>query len=555
MGLLLLFAFLAGAGTALSPCVLPVLPALLSAGAAGGRRRPLGIALGLAATFTVTIAGLATVVDGVGLGDSALRTAAIVALAGFGLVVAVPRLAARVESPLSRLARFGPRSAGHGFWSGLAVGAALGFLYAPCAGPILAAVVSVSAASGRTVAVGAAYALGSAAVLLVLALAGRAVVERIRRAGRGPHLQRALGAVLVLTAVAIGLGLDVRFQSAIAGHLPSAVVNPTGSLERSAGVSRRLAELRAPSRYAAAGDGLEDYGPAPEFAGLGHWLNSRPLTLAALRGRVVLIDFWTYTCINCLRTLPHLEAWDRAYRRDGLTIVGVHTPEFGFEHDLGNVASAVRREGIRYPVAQDNDYATWQAWSNDAWPAEYLIDARGHVRHVLLGEGEYAQTEQAIRALLQEAGAGRLGAEARPRRSFDPADRTTPETYLGLARAQGVLPLARRPGTATYPPVSGHVAADRFVLGGTWRSAPEAVTAGPGAELAARVTGKDVYLVLAPPAGGTGAVRVTLDGAPQRTVRVTRQQLYHLISRPRAGTHDLGLRFSPGVAAYAFTFG
>src|SRR4051794_38754727 len=173
MALLLIFAFLAGAGTALSPCVLPVLPALLSAGAAGGRRRPLGIALGLAVTFTITIAGLATVVDGVGLGDAALRDIAIVALAGFGLVIAIPGLAARVEAPLSRLSRLGPRSAGHGFWSGLAVGAALGFLYAPCAGPILAAVVSVSAASGRTVAVAAAYALGSAVVILVLALAGR----------------------------------------------------------------------------------------------------------------------------------------------------------------------------------------------------------------------------------------------------------------------------------------------------------------------------------------------------------------------------------------------
>src|SRR3954454_10618191 len=205
LSLLVLFAFLAGAGTALSPCVLPVLPALLSAGATGGRRRPLGIVLGLTVTFTVTIVGLATVVDGVGLGDSATRDLAIAALALFGIAVAVPRVGDRLEAPLSRLSRFGPRSGGRGFWSGLLVGAALGFVYAPCAGPVLAAVVSVGAASGRTVAVGLGYALGSSAVLLVLALAGRAAADRVRRAGRGPALQRVLGAVMIVTAGAMAL--------------------------------------------------------------------------------------------------------------------------------------------------------------------------------------------------------------------------------------------------------------------------------------------------------------------------------------------------------------
>jgi thioredoxin family protein len=234
----------------------------------------------------------------------------------------------------------------------------------------------------------------------------------------------------------------------------------------------------------------------------------------------------------------------------------VHTPEFAFEHDTGNVGEAVRREGIRYPVAQDNGYATWEAFSNQAWPAEYLIDARGHIRHVLLGEGEYDETEQAIRTLLREAGAASLGGASRPGRTFDPATRTTPETYLGLARAEGVLPLGRREGTRTFPALTGPAAANTFVLGGTWSSTRESVTAGAGAELAARVTGKDVYLVLGPPAGGgTGMVRVTVDGRPERTVRVGRQQLYHLMSRRSAGRHDLRLRVSAGVGAYAFTFG
>ncbi len=561
IALLVAFAFVAGAGTALSPCVLPVLPALLSAGATGGRRRPIGVVLGLAVTFTVTIVGLATVVDGVGLGDSATRDVAIVVLFAFGLAIAMPAIAARLEAPLSRLARFGPHSVGRGFWSGIAVGAALGFVYAPCAGPILAAVVSVGAASGRTVPVGLAYAAGSAVVLLVLALAGRAVFDRVRKAGRGPGLQRALGGVMVLTAVAMAFQLDVRFQSAIANHLPAAVVNPTQSLEDSNAVAERLTKLRPESRFAHAAtvskksSGLPDYGPAPEFAGITHWLNSRPLTLAGLRGHVVLIDFWTYTCINCIRTLPHLTAWDRTYRKDGLTIVGVHSPEFSFEKDTSNVERAIKQDGIAYPVAQDNAMATWSAWSNQYWPAEYLIDAKGHVRHVSFGEGEYDKTEAAIRSLLQEAGAESLGGDARPDRTYDPAQQATPETYLGLARAQRFVPQKSRPGTSTYEPYKGQIPLSSFSFGGTWKLTDESATAGIGATLTGRVAGKDVYLVLGPPKGGDGTVKVAIDGRTTKTVDVTSQKLYHLFSAPKLETHTLTLTPSPGVAGYAFTFG
>jgi cytochrome c biogenesis protein CcdA/thiol-disulfide isomerase/thioredoxin len=549
--LLVLFAFLAGAGTAVSPCVLPVLPALLSAGATGGRRRPLGIVLGLAVTFTVTIVGLAKVVDGVGLGDSVTRDLAIVALALFGLAVAIPRLGDRLEAPLSRLARFGPSSGGRGFWSGLAVGAALGFVYAPCAGPVLAAVVSVSAASGRTVAVGLAYALGSSVVLLVLALAGRRVTHRLR----GPALSRALGAVMVLTAVAMAFQLDIRFQTTIADHLPAALVNPTRSLETSKSVSEQLAELRPPSRYehAAQGSELEDYGPAPEFTGNDRWFNSKPLTIAGLEGRVVLIDFWTYTCINCLRTLPHLIAWDKAYRDKGLTIVGVHSPEFSFEKKASNVQRALAQNGIEYPVAQDNELATWNAWSNQYWPAKYLIDARGHVRYVHFGEGDYDKTEDAIRALLTEAG-DKPGALSEADREYDPSPAATPETYLGAERAERFLPGIQQPGTATYTPDDGDLPESHFTLGGRWRIDAESATAGPGATLRGNVTGKDVYLVMTSPPT-PGKVAVTVDGKPEKTVDVTTQRLYHLFSRPKAAAHDLQLRFSSGVAGYAFTFG
>jgi cytochrome c biogenesis protein CcdA/thiol-disulfide isomerase/thioredoxin len=555
MPLLVLFAIAAGAGTALSPCVLPVLPALLSAGATGGRRRPLGVVLGLATTFTVTVAGFASVIDGIGLGDGTLRTLAVIALLGFGAALLVPRLADRLEAPLSRLARFGPRSRGEGFWSGLAVGGALGFVYAPCAGPVLAAVISVGAASGAALAVALGYALGTAVVLLAFCLGGRRLLVRVRPA----VLQRALGVVMVVTALAILTQVDLRFQTALAEHAPGFLVNPTGSLERSRPVEQRLAELRGKARFAGTahartGAPLKVLGTAPEFAGAGHWFNTpggRPLTFAGLRGRVVLIDFWTYTCINCLRTLPHVRAWDARYRARGLTVVGVHTPEFDFEHDTGNVRAAIARSGLRYPVVQDNDYATWNAWGNQYWPAKYLVDAKGRVRYVHFGEGDYGRTEAAIRSLLAEAGARDLGARARVGAAAA-VEAQTPETYLGVGRADG-WETAPRAGTHVYhgaPPGPDH-----FAYGGTWRIGEEAAEAVRGATIAASFSARKVYLVLSSAGGRPRPLEVRVDGRRTRRVTVRDQRLYELVSLPKAGRHRLDLRLTPGLSGYAFTFG
>jgi cytochrome c biogenesis protein CcdA/thiol-disulfide isomerase/thioredoxin len=566
VALLVIFAFVAGAGTALSPCVLPVLPAVLSASAAGGRRRPLGVVIGLAVTFTVTIAGLGAVVDGVGLGDNALRTIAAVVLLVFGLVLIVPRLGALVEAPLSRLARFGPRSRGDGFRSGLAVGAALGFAYAPCAGPILAAVITVGAAAGRTVPIAIAYSLGTACVLLLLALGGRGVARRI---GHGPTVQRVLGVVMVLTALAIATDLDVRFQTALASHFPDAVVNPTNALERSHAVEKRLADLRGEAKFAPmahkSGAKLPDYGPAPDFTDTQRWFNSRPLHLAQLRGKVVLIDFWTYTCINCLRTLPYVRAWAERYKRDGLVVVGVHTPEFSFEHDAANVGKAIKVNHLPYPVVQDNKYGTWQAWGNEAWPAKYLIDARGHVRFAHFGEGEYGTTESAIRSLLAEAGARRLGGGVRVAKGEIADASDTPETYIGAARAER-FQVKPHPGNDSYPGVSGRLHANQFALGGEWTVDDERAEAASAATLDAQVSGRSVYLVMSSRDGRPRTVDVALDGRPVAAaqagadvhagrVTVRGQRLYRLVALPRSGVHRLTLRFEPGVSGYAFTFG
>jgi cytochrome c biogenesis protein CcdA/thiol-disulfide isomerase/thioredoxin len=593
MLLLIVFAVLAGAGTALSPCVLPVLPALLASGGVGGRRRPLGVVIGLTVTFTVTIVGIADVVGGVGLGSDPLRYLAVAVLLLAGLALLVPTVADRVEARMSRLAALGVGGAqnkGDGFRSGLLVGAALGFVYTPCAGPILAAVISVSAASGRSVAVAIAYSLGSAVVLLALTLGGRSLFDRIRAAGRGPALQRTLGAVMLITAVAILAGVDVNFDQYVAEHIPN--VNLTAGLEKSKAVESRLHEISGhEAKYAQTGSkaavaaknasdatlladarGLKDLGEAPEFRETGRWFNTgvgghsnKALTLSSLHGRAVLVDFWTYTCINCIRTLPYLKAWDAAYRKAGLTIVGVHTPEFAFEHDASNVQSAIERFGLRYPVVQDNNMGTWNAYGNQYWPADYLIDANGHVRYAAAGEGDYAQTETAIRALLAEAGHS-VGAMSRPSGVITPSEVATPETYLGTNRAQGWHDGPHQ-GTHFYGATApSQLALNEFAYSGTWNIAAQPATALSGAGIDAEFKAKNVYLVLSSQAEQPRTVQVLLDGRSISAkdagadvhggvVTVRRQRLYSLVSLPTDEERRLSLRFAPGVSGYAFTFG
>jgi cytochrome c biogenesis protein CcdA/thiol-disulfide isomerase/thioredoxin len=585
MLLLVAFSIVAGAGTALTPCVLPVLPGLLSAAGTGGRRRPLGVIVGLAGTHTLAIVALATVIDGVGLPSGAARTLSVVVLAGFGLLLLLPEAAARVEALLSRLVRVAPRSAGSGFWSGIVVGGGLGFVYAPCAGPILAAVVSVSAtqgASGRLVAVALGYAAGSAAVLLAIAYGGRRVIDTLRRRGRGPAVQRSLGAVMLITAVAVGANLDVRFQTLLANHVPTFLTNPTHALERSAAVEDRLAGLRGRSRFDSAsagtaaraskalsdGSSLPVLGRAPDFRDNERWFNTpggRPLTLRGLRGRVVLVDFWTYTCINCIRTLPALRAWDDRYRRAGLTIAGVHTPEFPFERDPRNVSDAIAQNRLRYPVAQDNAYATWNAWGNQYWPAKYLIDGQGRVRYTHFGEGDYDVTEHAIRSLLKEAGAHSLGRSADAHPEVPATGLATPETYLGTKRAQGWAGKPPTPGSGSYPVVTD--LPDRaFALGGGWRVSGESATALHAARVDADFTAQKVFLVLSSAGSRPRSVLIFLDGRPVPsgeagedvhggTLTVRRQRLYRLVSLPRSQRRRLTLRFAPGVSGFAFTFG
>ena len=585
MLLLLGFALLAGAGTALSPCVLPVLPALLASGGVGGRRRPLGVVIGLTVTFTVTIVGVADVVNGVGLGSDPLRDVAVAVLLASGLALIVPGLADRLEARMSRIAALGPRSGGEGFRSGLLVGGALGFVYTPCAGPILAAVISVSAASGRTVAVAIAYSLGSAAVLLALTLGGRSLFDRVRAAGRGPALQRTLGIVMVATAVAILGGADVSFDQYVAEHIPE--VNLTSGIEKSRAVESRLPEIGGHKAKFAPGAkpkvaarnaseatlladarGLKDIGEAPEFRETGRWFNTpgdRPLTLASLRGRVVLVDFWTYTCINCIRTLPYLKAWEATYGDKGLTIVGVHTPEFAFEHEASNV----QERYLPLRVALSGGAGQQHGHLERLWQrvlARGLPDRRARTRALCgRGRGRLCADGDGDRASLAEAGTS-VGGMSHPTDVVVPSEVATPETYLGTGRAQGWRSGPQQ-GVHDYgASAPARLGLNEFAFSGTWDIAEPTRDGGVRGGYRPRVRGQTrllgVQLPRRNPAQDPGPARRPanpgVDGGRRRSRRrgdghEPAPVLARVLARRPAASAQLALR--SGVSGYAFTFG
>src|SRR5262245_35325935 len=424
MLVLLGIAFLAGVITAISPCVLPVLPIVLAGGAAGGRRRPFAIVAGLLTTFVVSILFAAYLLDRLGLPQDLLRNISIALLFVIAATLLFPQFGQLIERALSRFSR---RSGKH-VDSGFLLGCALGFAFVPCGGPILAYVSAQSASVNfgfRSIALAIAYALGAGVVLFAIALGGQRLATPLRT--HALAVRRTAGAVIGAAAIALVFNLDTKLQTSV----PSWTDFLQNHTERTAFARDKL---YGKSKFAAAPTPgptkLPNYGPAPSLAGGGTWINSTPLTMQKLRGKVVLVDFWTYSCINCLRTLPQLEAWDAKYRKDGLVILGVHTPEFAFEHVTSNVKGAVKRLGVRYPVVQDNDYNIWNAYSNQYWPAEYLIDKKGDVRHAHFGEGEYGQTETLIRSLL-----GVDRGSLTEVRDQTPEGELTPESYIEIGRA------------------------------------------------------------------------------------------------------------------------
>lgn len=552
MGILYFFAFLAGIATVLSPCVLPVLPAILSAGL-GKRSRPAVIVLGLVVSFAFFTLLLTSFTHFFGVSANVLRILAIVIIASFGFVLLFPFLSDWFTRASSSIGDVGSRLQ-RSYKSDLLLGAALGLVWTPCAGPILAAVVTLVATQSITleaVLLILAYSLGAAIPLFLIAYGGSYALQAVpflKKHSEG--IRRLFGILMILTALGLYFNYEVYLQQVAVEYFPSV------SLDDNPLVEEALDNLRPGGKLEADGQ------LAPPILGITDWINSPPLTLSQLKGKVVLIDFWTYSCINCIRTLPYIKSWNDRYRDQGLVIVGVHTPEFAFEKELSNVKMAVERFQITYPVALDNDYKTWQSYRNHYWPAHYLIDQQGVIRQVHFGEGKYQETENEIRALL---GLGPLELKATEEKLHRPI---TPETYLGYERGESyqsdtLMSALKTKEYSFTPPLKE----DYVGLTGPWKIEKQRILAeGDSSALDLNFIATKVYLVMQSEV--PQAVTVYLDGeilpqkyhtddmTPEGQILVNEARKYDVINlQGDYGRHQLSLKVPKGVSIYAFTFG
>ena len=620
--LLFVLAYLGGVLTIVSPCILPVLPFVFARAGQPFLRSTLPLLIGMAATFAA-VATLAAVGGGWAVQANEYgRYAAMALLAVFGIILLFPSLSDYLTRPLvalgARLSQSADRSTRQGgstVIASLLLGVATGLLWAPCAGPVLGLILTGAALQGANVGTTVlllAYALGAATSLaLALVVGGRVYKVMKNSLGAGEWVRRGLGVLVLVAVVAIGLGVDTGFltQASLAstgsieqslidklhpqqaadaqGSMQSSVVMPKdgGSMMMSANnammssnqaMSATNSMAMAAKPQAPKADDLPVESTMPALDGAVQWLNSEPLSVASLKGKVVLVDFWTYSCINCLRAIPYVKAWAEKYKDQGLVVIGVHAPEFAFEKNIDNVKKAVADLGITYPVAIDNDYAIWRAFNNQYWPAHYFIDASGKVRHHHFGEGEYDQSEHVIQQLLAEAGRSNVasdvvavkasGAEA----ASDEGNVQSPETYLGWQRSENFVD---RQGTVndkanTYAAMTPQL--NQWGLTGNWTVGSEKadLNAGDGS-VYYRFHARDLHLVLGPGADGKPVrYQVTIDGKPPGDSHgadtdadgngtVTGQRLYQLVrlSGP-VGDHTFEIHFlDPGIQAYAFTFG
>jgi len=582
---LALLAFLGGALTILSPCILPVLPFVFAKAGQPFRKSTLPLLVGMALTFAA-IATLAAVGGGWAVQvNSYGRIVALVLMAAFGVALLSRSVADRISRPFvafgNRLLQRNNPGEGSGAGQSFVLGVATGFLWAPCAGPILGLILTGAALNGpstQTSVLLFAYALGAVTSLAVATLAGARVALALKKSlGAGEWLRRGLGVAILVGVVVIALGWDTglltrlsysstnRIEQTLLNAFPGAHDSPTSP--GATGTGTTTAATGVPP--------IE--GILPELTGATMWLNSPALTTEGLRGKVVVIDFWTYSCINCLRALPYTRAWYERYKDAGLVIIGVHTPEFAFEKLEGNVRRAIKDFNVSYPVAMDNDYAIWRAFKNRYWPAHYFVDAKGQIRGHHFGEGNYDKSEQLIRTLLKEAGQENLPGMAS---DIDregvaaPADHSkveSPETYLGYARAENFTSSGGfSRDTAKQYAAPSTLQLNQWSLAGTWTVGKEVamLNAGPG-QISFRFQARDLHLVLGPGSDGKQVrFKITIDGHEpgkdrgmdvdeQGVGTVTEQRLYQLIRQSgEAQQHTFTIEFlDAGVQAYAFTFG
>lgn len=586
---LVLIGLVGGLVTGISPCILPVLPVVLLAGGSGGRPpagagavtaagpatgggvalatppaararrspRPYVVIAGMVVSFSFfTLLGT-LLLSALGLPGDLLKTIGVVLLVLIGLGLIFPKVEAILEKPFARL----PQRAAGKDRGAFVLGLGLGLLYVPCAGPVLTAIIVAGATgqiSGRIVVLTIAFAVGATLPLLFFALAGQQVSNRIAAFRRNQTtIRRVSGVVMIVLAIALAFDAAQFIQRAIPDY--------------TAGLQKQIAKNDAfKPQLTNLGDGstellsrcedgqteLRDCGPAPELRDIAGWLNTpgdAPLRMSDLRGKVVLIDFWTYSCINCQRSVPHVEAWDRTYRDSGLQTIGIHTPEFAFERDRQNVVDGARALNVRYPVAMDNMTSMFTVYRNSYWPARFLIDAQGQVRYFKLGEGDYNTTEKLIRRLLEEAKPGlTLPGETAVDDRTVTDERTTRETYVNAGQIQNYVgdklvleqPFDYR-FPAAFPP-------NTIGFDGNWNVGYEYAEAGPGARIGFHVNARQVYAVVE----GRGSLAVTVDGKPEATVAVSgTPRVYPLMTRDDLVDAQLTLGVSPGLRVYVFTFG
>jgi cytochrome c biogenesis protein CcdA/thiol-disulfide isomerase/thioredoxin len=538
-------AFVEGLALIVSPCILPVLPLVLSTSIDGGKARPFGIITGFVAAFSAFVLLSRQLIEALRIDTEVIRYVSLALLFALGMILLIDKFSDAFSRWTQGAADIGSRlgsGKGGGFASGLAIGALIGLVWTPCAGPILAAVL-VQAIRQQTdlqsVFVTLAFAVGAGFPMLVIALTGRTLLRRFGFLSAHAHTLRKVFAVLILLSVVwLGFGPDVQT------HV-------------------------APTETASSGDaealeaGLEKSYPAPELVGIQDWINSKPLMLANLKGKVVLIDFWTYSCINCVRTLPTITSWDQKYRDKGLVIIGVHSPEFEFEKNVDNIKTAIGKYGINYPVAVDNTLSTWVNFKNRYWPAHYLIDHNGQVVYTHFGEGDYAVTENNIRYLLGLKGK----ANETPSENTVAANQT-PETYLGTKRAEnfGGMQALQRDTSAAYE-LSEVLPEHCWSLGGKWKVEGEKITTQDhDAVLRLNFTARKVFLVMGTANGQPQRISLQLNGKPignsagkdvtEGSLMVGGHALYELVNQPVSQNGLLEIDVSgPGLEAYAFTFG
>ena len=527
-------AFLEGVALIISPCILPVLPLILSTSVTGGRMRPYGIIVGFVAAFSAFVLVSRQIITALHIEPDVIRNASLVLLLALGLVMLSDRLSKWFSGLTQGLSDLGGKVGGSGqggFFSGILMGALIGLVWTPCAGPVLAAVL-VEVIRQQTdlqgVFVTLAFAMGASVPMLVITLAGRKILSRAKFVTTHTELlRRIFGGLIILSVALMAFSTDV-----------AAIFDKTKMASNAP-----ITELQ---------DALPQPYPAPELVGIQDWVNSKPLKLSDLRGKVVLIDFWTYSCINCVRTLPHITDWNAKYHDKGLVIIGVHAPEFEFEKDINNIKTAVAQHGIHYPVALDNNLDTWSAFHNQYWPAHYLINQKGQVVYTHFGEGNYDITENNIRYLL-----GLTGSVAADNAAPPMSDGQTPETYLGYGRGMHYDGIAQTHDMAADYQMASDLPKDHWTLGGQWKIKRDKIISGAAdSKLKLNFNAKKVFLVIGTADNRPASVTVKINGSAEKTIAIPNHSLYQLIDLPALQNGEIEIAPArPGVEFYAFTFG